>query len=320
MVKVSSIFPLIFILVSCGNRTTTDRISDTQWKLFNYLPYNTEYLLYANLYAINKTGFAIEHFIPQFENDSSKGWINKFEHETGINLNDGISEIVISNTTTDQSVILISFNKNYELIKKYFKENIDFEKNIYNEEEIYTLKGKSNTGVYLPGTNLVIVANKASYLDSLITGNFKGISSNENFISIIKNITNKENVWMATDKGAFAAGLFDRLAGKDSKLLSPEILSSIDNMTVSAEFNDGADIETVLGCSTTGNAYLLSVAVEGAIAMNILSEKNPKLGKIFNKMDVNREGNLIRFKINLSNSNLNDIKLLTKGKTQAQKF
>ncbi len=117
---------------------------------------------------------------------------------------------------------------------------------------------------------------------------------------------------MATDKGAFAAGIFDRIAGKNSKLLSPEILSSIDNFSVSAEFNNAANVESALGCSSAGNAYLLAAAVEGAIAMNILSQKNYKLGKIFDKMDVKREGRLIRFHLNLSEKELGDIQQLTK--------
>ena len=125
---------------------------------------------------------------------------------------------------------------------------------------------------------------------------------------------------MATDKGAFAAGLFDRIAGKDSRLLSPEVLSSISNLTVSASFNDGVQLESALGCNTAGNAYLLTSAVEGAIALNILSKKNYKLGKIFNKMDVDREGNLIRFHISLSENELNDLQKLTDGTNPVNKF
>ncbi len=138
------------------------------------------------------------------------------------------------------------------------------------------------------------------------------LRSNKNFISIVKNIKEKNSIWMATDKGAFAAGIFDRLVGKDSKLLSPEILSSINNFTISAEFGGRTDIESVLGCSSAGNAYLLASAVEGAIAMNILSRKNYRLGKLFDKMDVDREGDLIRFHLTLSDDELNDIQQLTK--------
>jgi hypothetical protein len=311
---------LLFLLISaCSSKTETESVSSSQWKMFYYLPYNTEYLLYTNFQELRKTKFGSEEFITSISNDTSDNWINKFEKETGVGLKKGISEIIIANTSDDASIILIKFSDNNQ-VKNYFDESSEFIKDKINGKEIYFLKEKPSTIIYFPEKFTLIVSNKKSQVKSIILNEGKRLKENTSFLSVVKNIKNKNSIWMATDKGAFAAGLFDRIAGKDSRLLSPEVLSSISNLTVSASFNDGVQLESALGCNTAGNAYLLTSAVEGAIALNILSKKNYKLGKIFNKMDVDREGNLIRFHISLSENDLNDLQKLTDGTNPVNKF
>ncbi len=311
---------LLFLLISaCSSKTETESVSSSQWKMFYYLPYNTEYLLYTNFQELRKTKFGSEEFITSISNDTSDNWINKFEKETGVGLKKGISEIIIANTSDDASIIVVKFSNNNR-VKNYFDESSEFIKDKINGKEIYFLKEKPSTIIYFPEKFTLIVSNKISLVKSIILNEGKRLKENTTFLSVVNNIKNKSSIWMATDKGAFAAGLFDRLAGKDSRLLSPEVLSSISNLTVSASFNDGVQLESALGCNTAGNAYLLTSAVEGAIALNILSKKNYKLGKIFNKMDVDREGNLIRFNISLSENELNDLQKLTDGTNPVNKF
>ncbi len=320
MTRLAFIFSILLLFASCGTKTSTDKITSSQWKLFNYLPYNTEYIFYTNLSELKDSKFGIENFIPVVSKDTSNSWIKKFEEETGVGLRKGIEEILIANTIDNKSVFLVRFNENYNRVKNYFYKNPSFIKNEIENRETFSLKENPTTQIYFPEASVLLLTNEKSFLDSIILGKGKRLKENNNFISIIRNIKNKSIAWMATDKGAFAAGLFDRVAGKDSKLLSPEILSSIDNMSVSATFSNGVQIESSLGCSSAGDAYLLASAVQGAIAMNILSEKNVKLGKIFSKMDVKREVNLIRFHIELTKKELNDLKLLTKYTNQVNKF
>jgi hypothetical protein len=317
MFRYLAILPLMFLSGACGTKTQTDIITSSQWELFHYLPCNTEYLLYADLNEIRKAKYGEDNFISSLPEKPSGAWLRKFEKETGTGVRKGIREVIIANTPEDESIILVNFDRNYDRVKKYFKDNTDFGSTDHADE--FIVVKKPDTRVYLPGRSILVVSNNEDYIDSLRQGRSATLKANKNFISIIKNIKEKHTLWMATDKGAFAAGIFDRLAGKDSKLLSPEILSSINNFTISAEFNEGTVIESVLGCSTAGNAYLLASAVQGAIAMNILSQKNYRLGKLLEKMDVNREGNLIRFNLNLTYDELLDIQQLTKLENQGIK-
>ncbi len=311
------IIPLLFLCAACGTKTKTDSISSSQWELFDYLPYNTEYLFYADLGKVRKAKNGEENFISSLPQKPSGQWLKTFEKETGTGFQRGIKEVVIANTRQDEAILLVRFEKNYKKVKRYFDRNKDFKGT--DDPDIFTVVGKPAVRVYFPGRNIMVLSNREGYIDSLKDKKNTNLKANKNFIAIINNIKKKNSLWMATDKGAFAAGIFDRLAGKDSKLLSPEILSSIENFTISAEFGSGTEIESVLGCSSAGNAYLLTSAVEGAIAMNILSQKNYKLGELLNKMDVDREGTLIRFHLRLSGDELNDIQQLTKLENPGKK-
>jgi hypothetical protein len=309
MFRLTVIFSLLLLFSSCGTKTETDNITPSQWELFSYLPQNTEYLLYANLDAVRKTKAGEENLATSLPEEPGGGWLRKFEQATGAGLKKGIREITIAKTRDDNAIVVVKVEKNYRKVRSYFRDSPEFQKKT---DSTYSLKEMPSTIVYFPGNNIVIVSNRENYIESFLSDRKNRLIANSELVSIIENIKEKNSIWMATDKGAFAAGIFDRIAGKDSKLLSPEILSSIDNFSVSAEFNNGAQIESALGCTSAGNAYLIAAAVEGAIAMNILSHKNYKLGKIFDKMDINREGKLIRFHLNLSDKEIDDIKQLTK--------
>jgi len=315
MFRLAIILSLLMLFASCGTKTKTDNITQSQWELFSYLPKNTEYLLYADLDAVRKTKAGEENLATSLPEEPGGGWLRKFENATGTGLKKGISEITIAKTTDDNAIVVVKVEKNYGKVRRYFEDSPEFQKK---NDSTYTIKEMPSTIVYFPGNNIVIVSNRGDYLESFFGDSSNRLKANSEMVSIIKNIKEKNSIWMATDKGAFAAGIFDRIAGKDSKLLSPEILSSIDNFSVSAEFDDGTQIESAMGCSSAGNAYLIAAAVEGAIAMNILSHKNYRLGKIFDKMDVNREGKLIRFHLNLSGKDIDDIKQLTKPDNQVK--
>ncbi len=315
MFRLAIILSLLMLFASCGTKTKTDNITQSQWELFSYLPKNTEYLLYADLDAVRKTKAGEENLATSLPEEPGGGWLRKFENATGTGLKKGISEITIAKTTDDNAIVVVKVEKNYGRVRRYFEDSSEFQKKT---DSTYSLKEMPSTIIYFPGNNIVIVSNREDYLESFFGDSSNRLKANSEMVSIIKNIKEKNSIWMATDKGAFAAGIFDRIAGKDSKLLSPEILSSIDNFSVSAEFDDGAQIESAMGCSSAGNAYLIAAAVEGAIAMNILSHKNYRLGKIFDKMDVNREGKLIRFHLNLSGKDIDDIKQLTKLDNQVK--
>ncbi|HSD62564.1 MAG TPA: hypothetical protein VLB50_02165, partial [Ignavibacteriaceae bacterium] len=237
MFRVAIIFPLLFLLASCGTKTTTEKILPSQWEDFGYLPYDTESLIYLNPDNLKKSDYPFEKFAEVVQEDSSNSWISKFEEETGISLNKGVEEIFIAVAENGQNVFLVRFDENYKKVRAYFNKSPVFSKNEIGDKEIFTLKQNPSAQMYFPNKSVLLFSKGKSLFQSLITDKGKRLKDNDKFISIIKNIKSKHNVWMASDKGAVVAELFNQFAGKDSKLLSPEILSSINNFSLSAEFS-----------------------------------------------------------------------------------
>jgi hypothetical protein len=164
------------------------------------------------------------------------------------------------------------------------------------------------------------MSNGKTLFQYLISNKGKRLKDNGKFISVVKNIKSKKNIWLAEDNGTFAADLFNRLTGRDAKVLLPKILSAVKNISLSADFSEGINLESALGCRSAGDAYLLTSAIEGAKTMKIISRKDEKLGEIFNKMDIKREGEVIRCRVALTEKELNDLKSLTKYTNQVNKF
>lgn len=309
MIRLLLILPLLFIFNSCGTPTKTDNLTASQMELFSYLPENTDYLFYADLDAINGSKSGAETLESLLPDNADPGWITKFEKATGTGINKGIKEIAFVKTKNENSILLARFDGNYNRVKKYFRESPDFQGT--SVKSIFSLRKKPGTKLYFPGENLLVASSRGEYIDSLAAGRIIRLISNKDFLNITKSIQKNHTIWMATDKGSLAGGIFNYVAGKDSKLLSPQILSSINSFSVSAQINNGTEVESVLECSNAGNAYLLAAAVEGAVAMNILSKKSYKLSKIFDKMDVNREGKLIRFRLDLEKKEFDELIQLT---------
>lgn len=314
------IFPSLLLFASCGTKTTTEQITSSQWKLFNYLPYNTESIIYLNLDNLQKSDYSLDKIVTGVKSDSSNSWLSKFEENTGVGLNNGIAEIIIGTAEDEQNVFLVRFDDKYKKVKDYFNKSPDFIKNKTGDKETFILKQNPSSHFYFPENSILLLTKGKSLFESLTMDYGKRLKDNDKFISIIRNIESKNYIWIASDQGTFATEMFKRFAGKDSKVLSPRVLSSINNLSLCADFSNGIQIESVLGCSSAGDAYLLTSAVEGAVAMKIISRKDEQLGKIFDKMNIKREGDLIRFNVALTENELNDLRSLTKYNNQVNKF
>lgn len=318
MLRAALIFSFLFLFVSCGTKTSTDKISSSQWELFGYLPYNAESVLYINFDNLKKSDYSVGNLFSA--KDSSASWISKFEEQTGINLNNDVSEIIVAAAEDGQNILLVRFKNDYKKVRDYFNKSPDFLRGKSGGKETYALRQNPFSQMYFTQNSILLISNGKSLFGLLLTDRGKRLKENDKFISIIRNIKNKQNVWIAENNGTIAADLFKHFAGKDSKILSPKILSKINNLSLSADFSNGIQVESALGCRSAGDAYLLKSAVDGAVAMKIISNKNENLGRIFNKMNIKREGQLIRFQVALTEEELNDLRSITKFNNQVNKF
>lgn len=301
-----------FLLISCGDKQP-EPIKTSQWKVFNYLPAETDFLLYTNLDELRKTNHW-KSFADQFNYNKNDDWLSQFEKETGAGLEKGIDEVFTSSSWNGNSVIAVIFNNDADGIRKYFEDKSHFSSEKIGEKTVYALKNNSAAKFYFPEDDILLIIKEKDYLTKLINGNAESLKENKKFIEIIGSIRNKNHYWFATDKGSYAAALVKMLTGAGQNAEIKKILSSIDNISLSAEFSDGVKIVSIAGCKSPEDALLLSTTIRSAIAMNLLSSANPVMEKIIQSMDIDRTDKQISLEVTLNNDDILKLKDIARKK------
>jgi hypothetical protein len=310
---------LLIVFSGCVKNVEIDSITSSQWKVFEYLPEETQFVLYMNLNELRKTEFWDSYFVHSLRQSQKNtgeldvnGWLTEFEKKTGVGLNDGVSEIYVASTWMGNNIITVSFNKNLEKVGNYFRDSNKFDIIQKGEREIFSSRQKISADFYFPNDSLLIIINDADYLNKLLGDNNRSLKENKKLISIIKQIRSKKHYWMATDNGSYAAALLEKLLSVNQDLRIKNIANSIQGISLSADFKEGVNVESIWGCNNSKNAYLLAAAIQSALSMDLFKNENTFLGKLLDKMEIERENSKINFKIEMDKSDIEEIKNMAK--------
>ena len=310
---------LLIIFSGCTKKVEIDPITSSQWRVFSYLPGETQFVLYMNLNELRKTEFwesYIEHSLKQNRKNTGEldisDWLTEFEEQSGVGLNDGVSEVYISSTWMGKNIIAVTFDKNFEKVSNYFKSSNRFEKIRKGDKEIFAGKLNISADFYFPSDSLLLIINDDDYIDKLMGENIKSIKDNKKLMGIIKKIRSKKHYWMATDKGNYAAELLERLFSVNRELRGRNFINSIEGISLSAEFKEGINIESLWSCSSSKDAYLLAAAIQTALSMDLFKNETTYLGKLLDKIEIDRNDSQIDFHIEISKNDIEEIKSLAK--------
>ena len=317
----------IFVLLAaasfwgCKKNEVIQPLTKTQKAVFNYLPEESQFVIFINLSELRKTDFWDNYFKPAlFNNYPYNKWFNEFEKKTGVGLNNGISQVFISSGGNFNNVAVVIFDKNLKHIKNYFNKSDSFSKVSINKNIVYTLKEKSPLQLYFINDTTILAATKSGYIKSIITANDNPLINNKLLIGIIKNIKNKKQYWMATDRGTYAVNYMKKIIGVDENTPVNNILKSVKSVTLAVQFDKGIDIESNWNCKDSKNAYLLSTAIKGALAMDLLSGSDLLLGKILQKTDIERSNAQINFQLELKGDDIIKLKDFAKQRDLVRKL
>ncbi len=298
-------------MISCGE-APPEPIKQSQWKVFNYLPAETDFLLYTNLDELRNTTHW-KNFADQF-NDKRDDWLLQFEKITGAGLEKGVSEVFTSNSWNGNGVAAIIFNDDAEGVKKYFEDEKKFSSEKIGDKIVYTFKDKSPAKFYFPEAKILLIVKSKDYLTELINGEAETLKQNKRFLEVISSIRNKNHYWFAAGNGSYAASLLKMITGSGKNSEVKKIISTIDNISLSAEFSDGVKIVSIAGCKSSGDALLLSTTIRSAIAMNLLSSSNPVLDKIIQNMDIDRNDKKISLSVALNHDDILKLRDISRKK------
>ncbi len=298
---------LIFVF-GCSKPHKLYPVSNDQTELLKLLPYQTEFLIYANFNNIRKSDYLNQFLKNSFENRQSGKWLSDFESKTGVGLKSGVNEIMIATSWENNNSIIVSFDKNLSKIKNYFNDKNKFDVDKSGGRTIYHPKKNVKTIFTFVNDSLLLILNNDEYLKNISELPSKSLAENKNFIRIIENIHSKKYYWLATNNGSYAAELFNRILLKYKKLPVRSLIKTIRNITLSVDVKNGLNIESVWGCESSKDARLLASAIRGAISMDILTKENYKLGKILDKTDVDVGKNIIYLELYLTKDDISALK------------
>lgn len=300
---------VLFLLAGCKKNEIIQPLTNTQKEVINYLPRESGFVMFLNLNEIRRTDFWDNYFKASLSGQGSGNyWPQKFEKATGIGLNKGISQIFISSSSDNRKVAVIILDNNSEKVKSNFEDQSDFVKRNIGKKTVYKFKGKYPLQFYFANDTTLLVANNLDYLKTVINKKNNTLKNNKNFLEIIKSINNKNQYWIASDKSEYVVNYIRKLFNFEKRIPVNKVLKSIRSVTISANFDNGLELKSGLSCSDSKNAYLLSTAIKGALAMDLLSGGDYSFGKILQRTEVERLNSQINLQLELKGDEINKLK------------
>jgi len=302
---------LCLLIAGCGHKET-QTFTKEQERVFKYIPKDVQFLLYTNMAEIRKTGHW-DNVVKPSVSGSSENWLSDFEKQTGAGINNGISELYTCTTWKGNDIVIITFNQKQKEIERFFNNTAKFTRIGLNGKKVFKYSDRKGPDFYLPDPSTMIIIKDEDYLSRLIEGNNEQLARNSEFNSLINSINLKHHYWMATNQGSFAVNIIKMLLGSRD-VPGKELISSVKDISIAAEFSDNVKLESVLGCKDDKSAYLISAAVRSAVAMNLFSSVDSRLGSIMENLDVEREDNKLNFELLLNKNDILKLKELSKNK------
>ncbi len=308
-----SVVSILILISGCKKNETISPLTKAQKQAFNYLPEESLFIMYLNLNELRRTDFWEPYFKSSILGSSlNDRWFSKFENVTGAGINKGISQVFLASNGKEYNTAVIILDKKQNKIQEQIEQSGSFEKEFIADKPVYKLKGKPSLEFYFINDSTVLSANNFNYIKTVLQKGQNSLINNKSFINIIKNIKNKNQYWIAIDDGPFAINYIRKLLGVNEKFPVASILKSINGVTLAAQFDDGVDIESNWNCKDSKNAYLLSTAIKGALAMDLLAGGDYSLGKILQKTEVERLNSQVNLQLELKGDDINKLKDLAK--------
>jgi hypothetical protein len=300
---------LCLLIAGCGHKETQN-FTNEQKRILEYIPKDAQFMLYTNMSEIRKTGHWDNVVNPSI-GGHSESWLSDFEKQTGAGINNGISELYTCTTWDGNDIVIITFEQKKKEIEKYFNNPVKFIKTSFKGKTVFRFAGKKGPDFYFSDPSTLIILKDEDYLASVIEGHNESVLKNAEFSSLINNINLKRHYWMATNQGSFAVSLIKMMLGSRD-VPGKELISSIKDISIAAEFSDNVKLESILGCKDEKSAYMISAAVRSAVAMNLFSSVDSRLGSIMENLDVERDNNKLNFKLLLNKKDILKLKELSK--------
>jgi hypothetical protein len=306
-----STLALIFCF-GCNNGDQPESLTNEQLEAFNYIPQESEFVLFMNINQLGRTDLWQNYFKKSLDSYQKQNWLSEFESATGIGMDDGIAEVYITASWAGNNLFIIRFDKNYDKIKYYF--DTTFSSYLSNTKKIYFKESNPASEYYFANKSLLLIVNNHETVASITSNVFKSIIENGEMMAAINNIKRKKYYWMVTDKGSYASILISQLANSGGGEDTREMFSSIKSISLSASFELGAEFASIWQLSNDKDAFLFSVAIRSAISNYSPKNVDGRIKEILNSIKVKRDNDKVSLDLTVDQKDLSDIQNLLKQK------
>ncbi len=287
-----------------------------RWEIFSFIPEESQMVMYVNLKDIRNTESWDTFFKPYFNQSDAKFRLHEFKKATGFRIEANASELISSITEDGNSLVAVSFNKNIKNVHKYFGDENKFSISRIKGKKVYQIKNRVNEKFIFSNDSTLIMFSDTDYLEEVLNNENESLKSNKEFIGLIERIKNKNKFWLAVNDGKATFSIIRKIIGDFKDVPGKKLIRSIKKLTISADFENGMNVESNLICNSRKNSYLLSAGISSAVAMDIISNKNFILGKVTKNLHVSTDNNEVQLKVKLNENEIKELNNLVKNNYQ----
>lgn len=302
---------LIFCF-GCNNEDQPELLTNEQLEAFNYIPEESDFILFINLNQLRRTDFWDDYFKKSLDSYQKQNWLSEFESAADIGLGDGIVEVYLATSWAGDNLFIIRFEKNIDKIKNYFESS--FSSYLINSKKIYFKKSSPSSEYYFASNSLLIIVNNKKLAALIASDGFKSIKRNDEMMAAIDNIRKKKYYWMVTDKSSYASRLISQLTNSNRSEEVRDMFNSIRSISLCASFELEAEFGSMWQLSNDKDAFLFSVAVRSAISNYIPKNSGEGIKEIIKNLKVKRNNDKVSLELKVDKENLSSIQNLLKQK------
>lgn len=309
---------LLFFSDGCQSDNQPEPLSKEQLEVFDYLPRQSEFVLYMNANQLRQTSFWVDYFKKSLNSYQNQNWLGEFESATGTGINNGVAEVYLAASWAGKNIFVIRFDKNYDRIKEYF--NNSYSSDLINGKKIYSEKSNPLSQFYFISDSLLLIANNIEFISSITSNEFNSLKENAEMMTGINNVKRKEYYWMVTDQVTYVSSLIEQLIDLKGNEDARKMFGSIKNISLSVSFEDDVELSSLWELSNEKDAFLLSVAMRSAISNNLPGNMDDRLKEIIKKIKIKRDDNIVSLDLTLVEKDINELQNLSKEKNMNEQL
>jgi hypothetical protein len=303
---------ILAFFYGCTEQRVISPISKDQLQLLSCLPSDSKFIMYLNKDKLNNSLYWNNYLEEAFTSYNGSEWFDEISKKNGFLLENEIKQFLFAALDDEVKVFVYQFRG--PLLDSLLDKKNGF--TAIKENKFYTFNNR-NLYFYKINDSVLVVTNRKGEFGEKT---FKSAIQNTEVLNSIQSIGKKSEFWMIADNESFDSEKVKNFTGKQVYKQFNKIKESLNYISLSAEFNEKVEIESIWECNNRGSSGLLSSAARSAIAMDLFADKEYALGEMMDKVSVTTIDRNVCFKVNLDQKDIKELKNIAEKRNLDKKL